>query len=125
MLAILRQLRDLTEAQRGEPVPGLALERALHVAAGVVLDVGHHVLAGRGQPIPGTYREVLPALGRAGVVGADLVERLDGLAGLRNLLVHDYADIDRDRLWDLVDRRLDDLAAAQAAFASLPELSSR
>ncbi len=29
-----------------------ALERALHVAAEALFDIGHHVLAGRGHPVP-------------------------------------------------------------------------
>ena len=47
---------------------------------------------------------------------------LDGLAGLRNILVHDYAVIDRARLWKLLDERLDDLRAIHGALSGIPEI---
>jgi uncharacterized protein YutE (UPF0331/DUF86 family) len=109
----------------GEPLHQLAAERALHVAAEAIFDVGHHVLAGRGLAVPAQHRDVLPALERAGVLPKHLVERVEGLAGLRNILVHDYVDVDAERLWDLVESRLVDLRAIHEALASLPELGRR
>jgi uncharacterized protein YutE (UPF0331/DUF86 family) len=93
-----------------EALHELALERGLHVCAEAIFDVGHHVLAGRGLQIPATYREVIPALVAAGVLTAQLGGRLTGSAGLRNLLVHDYAVIDAPVLWQLLEDRLDDLS---------------
>ncbi len=103
----------------------MALERALHVAAEALFDVGHHVLAGRGKGVPTTYREVVPALVREGVLPPDLGTRLDGFAGLRNILVHDYADVDVERLWSILDAHLPDLEAVELALARLPELTQR
>jgi uncharacterized protein YutE (UPF0331/DUF86 family) len=68
------------------------------------------------------YREIIPALCREGILPPDLSLRLEGLAGMRNILVHDYADVDPARIWAAVDQRLDDLRSAQAALANLPEL---
>ncbi len=125
VLVALRRLRAMPRDQRdADALHQLAAERALHVAAEAIFDIGHHVLAGRGLPIPSTYREVLPALVRAGVLDASVEARLVGLAGLRNILVHDYGDVDPARLWELVDGRLEDLEAAQSAFAALRELTS-
>ncbi|MBI2388265.1 MAG: DUF86 domain-containing protein [Deltaproteobacteria bacterium] len=125
VLAALRRLQQMPRERRdADPLLELAAERALHVAAEAIFDIGHHVLAGRGLPIPATYREVLPALSRASVIEPSLEARLVGLAGLRNLLVHDYGDVDPARLWELIDARLDDLDGAHRAFAALPELAS-
>lgn len=123
MIALLSQLAGSSAEQRVDPLRKLALERALHVAAEAVFDIGHHVLAGRGHAIPTKYREVLPALARGGVISDALATRLQGLAGLRNLLVHDYARLDHGLLWGLVDRRLDDLRGLASAIAALPELA--
>jgi uncharacterized protein YutE (UPF0331/DUF86 family) len=46
----------------------MAVERGIHVAAEVIFDIGHHVLAGRGLPVPAAYRDVVPALVQAGVL---------------------------------------------------------
>ena len=122
VLGDLERLRTLPASARGEDgLANLALERALHVAAEALFDIGHHLLAGRGFAVPATYREVLPALVLAGIVDAALAARLDGLAGLRNILVHDYVGVDSTRLWRLLDDRLDDLRLAHATLASIPE----
>jgi uncharacterized protein YutE (UPF0331/DUF86 family) len=122
-LTQLRVLRDKPRGERADAINRLALERALQISAEAIFDLGHHILAGRGLSVPQTYREVIPALTEAGVWSADLASRLDGLAGLRNILVHDYVEVDGAQLWELVDHRLDDLASAQAALASIEELS--
>jgi uncharacterized protein YutE (UPF0331/DUF86 family) len=119
---VIDQLERLRGLPRQDPVFVLALERGLQVAAETIFDIGHHVLAGRGRPVPPKYRDVLPALVTDGVLTKGIAERLDGLAGLRNLLVHDYGIVDAARLWELVDSRLDDLRAVHEALARLPEL---
>ena len=55
------------------------------------------------------------ALADAGHIEADLAERLARAAGLRNLLVHVYLDLDDRQVFAALER-LDDLRAfAQAA----------
>ena len=119
----LERLRDLPRiARETDAIANLALERALHIAAEAIFDIGHHILAGRGLDVPATYREVLPALARAGIIDTALLGRLEGLAGLRNILVHDYAVVESPRLWQLLDDRLGDLHAIYAALAAIPEV---
>ena len=50
---------------------------------------------------------------------SDLAGRLGDAAGLRNLLVHDYGDIDHARLWDTLGE-LDDLRSFAAAAERPP-----
>jgi uncharacterized protein YutE (UPF0331/DUF86 family) len=124
VLAQLERLGKLSAEERArEPLLLLAAERALHVAAEAIFDIGHHVLAGRGRPLPATYREVVPDLVREGVLAAELGSRLVGLAGLRNILVHDYIDVDAARVWELIDARLGDLWDVHRALGALPELA--
>lgn len=53
VLDSLRRLRAMSGEERArDPLHRLAAERALHVAAEAIFDIGHHVLAGRGLPIP-------------------------------------------------------------------------
>jgi len=119
----LERLRALPRiARETDAIANLALERALQIAAEAVFDIGHHILAGRGLDVPATYREVLPALARAGVIDTALLARLEGLAGLRNILVHDYVVVESPRLWRLLDERHEDLQAIHTAFAAIPEV---
>jgi len=122
-LAQIGRLTALTRQERArDPVNQFALERALHVAAEAIFDIGHHVLAGRGLGVPAQYRDILPALAAAGVISRESAARTEGLAGLRNLIVHDYADLDPERLWQLAETRLEDLRTLHAELSRLPEL---
>ncbi len=122
VLIQLERLRALPSEQRSDPLVVLAAERALHVAIEAILDLGYHVLAGRGHPVPGAYREVVPALVRYSILENALGTRLEGMAGMRNILVHDYVDVDAKQLWAVIDLRLSNFRDVHAAFAALPEL---
>ena len=50
------------------------------------------------------------ALCRHRVIGDGLEAKLRGLAGFRNLLVHDYARVDPERVREALASRLEDLA---------------
>jgi uncharacterized protein YutE (UPF0331/DUF86 family) len=123
VLRQLERLRQVSPAERQrEPLHRMAVERGIHVAAEAIFDIGHHLLAGRGLAVPAAYRDVIPALVQAGVLDAATGARLDGMAGLRNILVHDYIAIDESRIWQVLDQHLEDLVLVQQALGAVPEL---
>ena len=75
-----------------------AVERGLQVAAEALFDAGAHVLAAEFREAVDEYRQIPKRLLAHGVLTATSAERLRGLAGFRNVLVHEYADIDPHRL---------------------------
>ena len=86
----------------------LAAEHALQLAIQHLLDISSHVLASRGVREVTDYRDVLVKMGREGILPKDYVERIMGMAGFRNLLVHDYAEVDPERVYDFLQSRLSD-----------------
>jgi uncharacterized protein YutE (UPF0331/DUF86 family) len=123
VLTQLERLRGIpSDARRAEPLHRMAAERGIHVAAEAIFDIGHHVLAGRGLAVPAAYRDIVPALVTAGVLEHALATRLTGMAGLRNILVHDYVAVDESRVWQVLDDHLEDLRAVHQALGQLPEL---
>lgn len=88
----------------------LRTERALQLALQIVIDTGAHLVGELGLPPPTDYRGVFPSLRDGGLINAELAERLAAAAGLRNLLVHGYADLDDRQVWRAL-ARLDDLRA--------------
>lgn len=108
LVAILRRHASVTpEALERDPERALAVEHALQLAIQCVLDVAGHLVSAQGGATPDTYERVLVALGSTGVVPADFAKRIEKMAGLRNLLVHMYLEVDFVRLTDAL-RRLDD-----------------
>lgn len=87
-----------------------AVERGFHVAAEALFDAGAHILAAEFQENVDEYREIPGRLMARGVLTRETADRLKGLAGFRNVLVHDYADVDPERLLSGLDR-LGDLEA--------------
>lgn len=113
-VALLREaLARLRSVSAGEPPDALtewAIERGLQIAAQAVFDIGNHVLVGGFGERPAEYASVPVLLRDRAVITADLETRLRGLAGFRNLLVHDYARVDPGRVQQMLKARLDDLA---------------
>lgn len=84
-------------------------ERYLHLAVESALDIANHLIADAGFEAPETYRDAFAILVRHGVLDDDLGRRLQGWAGMRNVLVHLYLDIDHGITWDAIRNDLGDL----------------
>jgi uncharacterized protein YutE (UPF0331/DUF86 family) len=119
-IAVLREavarLRRLREEDLDDPVIEWAVERGLQVAAEAVFDIGNHVLAGGFSSRAPDYASVPGLLARHGVLSEDLEARLKGLAGFRNILVHDYVRVDPARVRQLLATRLGDFEAFAGAI---------
>lgn len=84
-----------------------AVERGLQVAAEAPFDAGTHILAAEFGETVDEYRQIPQRLLVRGVLSAEVAERLKGLAGFRNVLVHEYARIDLQRVHAGLDRLAD------------------
>lgn len=69
------------------------VERLLELVVQVSVDLLSHLLAELGVS-PESYRATFELAGRADVLPIDLASDLARAAGLRNILVHQYEDID-------------------------------
>jgi uncharacterized protein YutE (UPF0331/DUF86 family) len=81
-----------------------AVERGLQVAAEALFDAGAHILAAEFQEAVDEYRHIPKRLLARGVLSSATAGRLRGLAGFRNVLVHEYADIDLHRVQAVMER---------------------
>lgn len=84
------------------------VERDLQLAAECVFDIGNHIIAEMGFREPEGYRDIIVILGEEGVLPNDFTERFADLAGFRNVLVHEYLDVDRNQVYDVLRDELDD-----------------
>jgi uncharacterized protein YutE (UPF0331/DUF86 family) len=97
------------DAYMAEPRTRLATEHALQLAIQSCIDIGAHLISELGLTAPADYRGVFASLASAGLEQG-LAERLAAAAGMRNILVHGYLDVDSQLVWDAL-ARLDDLRA--------------
>jgi uncharacterized protein YutE (UPF0331/DUF86 family) len=105
------------DALRDDPTLQAAVERWLQVAIEACSDLAFHLVATEGSTPPTTGRGAFASLGAHGRLAPDLAARLGLAYGLRNLLVHDYAEVDRAQLAAAGRSALADLRAFAAGFA--------
>lgn len=105
----------------GDAMLRAATERWLQIAIEACIDVAYHLIAEQGWTPPDTARGAFLTLASHGLLDPALASRLGSAAGLRNVLVHDYAAVDLERLARVVREDLDDLRSYGAAVAKLVE----
>ena len=119
----LSDLRRLAASSRDEYLSSHELktlaERWLQLAAECCIDLANHVIADRGWGQPGTYGEAFATLAEKSVLPGPLAERMEGWAGLRNILVHLYLEVDHERLYDVLQEELDDLESFGRSMTAL------
>ena len=71
-----------------------SLERGLLASANLVFDVANHISVGHFAVHPANYEDGLRLLSAHGVIREETYEKLRGLGGFRNVLAHEYLDID-------------------------------
>lgn len=107
---VVRNLEPLREIPPAEFVASYRhywlAERGLQLAAEAVFDVGAHILTGHFNVSPADYEDVLRGLARQRVIPEALHDRLRGLGGFRNILVHAYLEIDEERVYAFLREKL-------------------
>lgn len=117
---IERCLRRVAEESRA--CPGLddfthvdALTLNIERACQASIDMAMHVVATRRLGIPQSNAEAFVLLERAGLIDAALSKSLRGMAGFRNIAVHQYEELDTDVLrWVVESGHRDFLRLGQA-----------
>ena len=92
-------------------------ERFLQLTIEALLDTGSHVIAGLELGTIETYSDVPRILADKGYISYDLSERWIKIIGFRNVLVHEYLDVDRKIVHDVLQHQLGDLRALAHALA--------
>ena len=81
----------------------------LHLAVENCIDIAAHIISENGWGVPGSASEMFYLLETKGILDPELTERMVKAIGLRNLIVHEYGNIDLKRLFSTVRKDLNDL----------------
>ena len=83
------------------------IERCLYLAIQDLLDIGAHIISAQALGVPADYRDVIATLGNNDVIPTEFARRIEGMAGFRNILEHDYVKLDLQKVFENF-QRLDD-----------------
>jgi uncharacterized protein YutE (UPF0331/DUF86 family) len=99
----LKKLEPFKAKKKGEiirdPYMQDIIERNLEVAAQATIDIANRIISIEGLEKPRDYYEAIIRLGEADVLPMNFAEKLAPIAGFRNILVHDYMDINWDEVY--------------------------
>src|SRR5690554_7787652 len=84
------------------------VERGLHLSIQILLDIGNHILAAEGITVEG-YADIFIRLAELGIISLKFAEKIRGMSGFRNILVHEYDRIDLNKLVEVLNTSLSDL----------------
>ena len=120
-VALLRKIRGLADEKTfiKDPLIYGNAERYLQLAIQCVLDVANHIVADMRLSLPSDNRELFELLVREKVISAALGKKLTAMSGFRNILVHEYLEIDRNRVYAVLARELGDFEKFVRAASKL------
>jgi uncharacterized protein YutE (UPF0331/DUF86 family) len=98
--AMIRLTQLSREEYLKDSVNEALAERYLERAIGRMIDMNFHLITESGQASPKDYHESFVRLSTLGVMTADLAKEMAMAAGLRNRIVHEYDDIDPERVYE-------------------------
>ncbi len=113
---IERSLRRVLEIYRSDP----ALTDLMHLdaltlnvtrACQAAIDLAMHVVAAKHLGMPQSQADAFRLLADASVIERNLSERMIGMCGFRNVLVHQYQELEVDVLHKVATEHWQDLVA--------------
>ncbi|MHC4745488.1 MAG: type VII toxin-antitoxin system HepT family RNase toxin [Planctomycetota bacterium] len=81
----------------------------LIVVTEAAIDICNHIVARKGRRAPQDYADCFDILVDLNVTTPDLTTRLKQMARFRNLIVHLYWKVDNRRVYEIIQKDLDDL----------------
>lgn len=106
---VLKEYQGLSlEELSASPKVYWAVQHGLQLCVQSVLDIASHLVATLGGPIGEEYRSHVLALGTLGILPQPFADRIAAMAGFRNVLVHEYIDVDLAEVRRVLTQNLGD-----------------
>ena len=109
-VALLKKIRGLANEATfvKDPLIYGNAERYLQLAIQALLDISNHIVADMNLNLPADSKELFDLLAKHKVLPVRLSKRLAPMAGFRNILVHEYLEIDRHLVYRVLNDDLGD-----------------
>jgi uncharacterized protein YutE (UPF0331/DUF86 family) len=97
VVAQLNRYRDLEpDIMKQDLEKRWVIERGLEAGAQLILDIADHLLSSHFGYYSETYEDTLKGLLEKNVISEELYHQIKGLGSLRNILIHQYIQVDLD-----------------------------
>jgi len=83
-----------------------ATERLIQLIVDCATDINNHVVVETGNRPPEDYQRSFTSAAEVGAISQELADEIKGSAGMRNILVHEYMDIDDQMVYDAIPMTL-------------------
>jgi uncharacterized protein YutE (UPF0331/DUF86 family) len=118
-LAILEAKQNIAEEAFLQSVDHqYVVLHALQLAIQAALDLAAHLIADEGWEVPERSGEAFLILGQKKILDGELSNRLRTMASFRNLIVHEYADVNLSSVYKIWHESVDDLKQFAVSVAS-------
>ncbi len=101
----------------GDPEHYGSAERFLQLAIESTLDMGSHITSEEQLGTVEVSRDIPRHFREHGLIDEALERRWIQMIGFRNILVHEYAELDRSIVYEVACERLEDFGALGRVFA--------
>lgn len=85
-----------------------AVERYLQVSIECIVDIGNEIISALQLQRPEHYRDIPYIMAKAKIIPTTFTETVASMISFRNLLVHDYASINQNLVYEFLQTRLPD-----------------
>jgi len=88
------------EEYLASPTDEVLVERYLERIIGRMIDINYHLITEAGHPPPRDYYESFTQLAKLQILPPAFASQIAACAGLRNRIVHEYDEIDPQRVYE-------------------------
>ena len=85
------------------------VERTLQMIIEACVDLAHHIISDEGMRTPTSYADAFRVLAENRVIDSTLLVAMERMAKFRNVVVHQYEEVDAEIVIAILRKRLPDL----------------
>ena len=108
----LAQLKEFTsislEQYKADWKTQRIIERTLQIIIESCVDIANHIISDSGMRPPKTYADTFRVLSENNIVAAELFAVLEKMAKFRNIVVHQYEEVDAEIVIVILEKHLGD-----------------